>query len=666
MLDYGKGEWRTLESGLQREWLAANGVGGYASSTLINLNSRKYHGLLVAAHNPPGRRVLHLAKLDERFRAGSRTYNLAANENRSGFRETGFVHLQRVQVEPFPTFTYSFGDIFLDKTVFLVHGENTTVILYRVCNGAAPAVLSLVPLVNGRSHHCVTRRDGLQFKQRAIPGGVCIAGAGGEDLPDLLLTCGSGAFVPGGSWYEGMAYRAERERGEDDWEDHYVPGRFEILLEAGEVKTFGVYATVEESGSSAGLDPLDLLAKERARFRQLEERAACPDNFARRLARAADAFIVQRRSTGKKTVLAGYPWFADWGRDAMISLPGLTLVTRRFQEAREILLTFAENSRRGLLPNAFFDGARVPVYNTVDASLWFVHAARRYLAYTGDQDFVLAQLYPVIKEIIRWYAAGTDYNIGMTPDGLISAGSPEVQLTWMDARVDEWVVTPRHGKAVEINALWYNALRVLEELCLLCGDGFPGPVRPGQVKESFLKQFWDEKRGCLYDVITPEGVDFRVRPNQLLAASLPHSMLSREQALRVVHKVWRELYVTYGIRSLSPADGEYRGSCTGDRYQRDGAYHQGTAWGWLLGPFITALRRAHGYSPASRKTALRLIRPLGDQLRAHGAGYISEIFDGEEPALPRGCIAQAWSVAEVLRAYLEDVLEMGPPLESGG
>lgn len=658
MLDYGKSEWRTLESGLQKEWLATNGVGGYASSTLINLNSRKYHGLLVAAHNPPGRRVLHLAKLDERFRAGSCTFNLAANENRSGFRETGFIHLQRVQVEPFPTFTYSFGDIFLDKTVFMVHGENSTVVLYRVCNGAAPAVLSLVPLVNGRGHHCVTRRGELQFRQKAIPGGVSITVAGGEDLPDLLLTCSAGAFIPGGSWYEGMTYRAETERGENDREDHYVPGRFEVSIGAGEIKTFAVFATVEESCRAALLDPLDLLEKERARLRQLEEHAACPDSFACHLVRAADAFIAQRRSTGKKTVIAGYPWFADWGRDAMISLPGLTLVTRRFQEAREILLTFAEHSRRGLLPNAFFDGARVPVYNTVDASLWFIHAAQRYLAYTGDLDFVRERLYPVIKEIVRWYGEGTDYNTGMAEDGLIGAGSPEVQLTWMDAKVDQWVVTPRHGKAVEINALWYNALCILEKLCRLCGEGFPGPVRPGLVKDSFLKQFWDEKRGCLYDVVSPEGVDSRVRPNQLLAVSLPHTMLSREQALRVVHKVWRELYVTYGIRSLSPADGEYRGIYTGDRFQRDGAYHQGTAWGWLLGPFITAIRRVHGYSPASRETALRLIQPFRDQLRDHGAGYISEIFDGEEPALPRGCIAQAWSVAEVLRAYLEDVLEI--------
>lgn len=661
MLNYGKSHWRTLESGLQKEWLATNGIGGYASSTLINLNSRKYHGLLVAAHNPPGRRLLHLAKLDERFRAGSCTFNLATNENRSGFRETGFIHLQRVRVEPFPTFTYSFKDISLDKTVFLVHGENSTVILYRVYNGTAPAVLSLVPLVNGRGHHCVTRRDELQFKQKAVPGGVSIAVAGGEDLPDLLLTCSAGTFIPGGSWYEGMFYRAEKERGENDREDHYVPGRFEVPIASGEVKTFAVFATVGESCRAAGLDPLDLLEKERARLRKLEEQAACPDSFACRLVRAADAFIVQRRSTGKKTVTAGYPWFADWGRDAMISLPGLTLVTRRFQEAREILLTFAEHSRRGLLPNAFFDGARVPVYNTVDASLWFIHAAQRYLAYTGDLDFVRERLYPVIKEIVRWYAEGTDYNTGMAEDGLISAGSPEVQLTWMDARVDQWVVTPRHGKAVEINALWYNALCILEKLSRLCGEEFPGPVRPGLVKDSFLQQFWDEKRGCLYDVVSPEGVDSRVRPNQLLAVSLPHTMLSREQGLRVVGKVWRELYVTYGLRSLSPSDGEYRGIYTGDRFQRDGAYHQGTAWGWLMGPFITAIRRVHGYSPASRETALRLIRPFRDQLRDHGAGYISEIFDGDEPALPRGCIAQAWSVAEVLRAYLEDVLEMGPP-----
>lgn len=662
MFYFGKNDWRTMELGLQKEWLVTNGIGGYASSTLINLNSRKYHGLLVAAHKPPGRRVLHLAKLDERFRAGPCTFNLAANDNRSGFKETGFIHLQQVQVEPFPTFTYSFGDITLAKTVFMVHGQNTTVILYRVYNGTMPAVLSLAPLVNSRGHHYVTRRGELEFKLKKIPDGVSIEGR--EELPPLLLTCSAGTFLPGGSWYEGMAYAAEKERGEHDQEDHYVPGRFEVPLEAGAAKTFAVIASTEACCRAAELGPLDLLEKERFRLQGLVERAGCKDSLACDLVRAADAFIVQRRSTGKKTIIAGYPWFADWGRDAMISLPGLTLVTRRFQEAREILLTFAEHSRRGILPNAFFDGAKNPVYNTVDASLWFIQAVYQYLAYTGDLDFVREQVFPQVKEIVRRYVTGTDYNIVMDEDGLLSAGSPEVQLTWMDAKVDQWVVTPRHGKAVEINALWYNALCILEKLCLLCGDEFPEPALPDRIKEKFVKEFWKEEDGCLFDVVSSEGKDCRVRPNQLLTVSLPHTMLGREQALRVVQKVWRELYVTYGIRSLSPGDEGYRGIYTGDRFQRDGAYHQGTAWSWLVGPFITALRRAHGYSPASREMALRLIRPFRDHLRDHGVGYISEIFDGEEPIIPRGCIAQAWGVAEVLRAYAEDVLEIRPPAEA--
>ncbi|TEB04334.1 Amylo-alpha-1,6-glucosidase [Pelotomaculum schinkii] len=655
MYYFGKENWRTLERGIEKEWLVTNGIGGYASSTIVNLNTRKYHGLLVAAHNPPGFRVLHLTKLDERFQAGSCTYNLAANDNRSGFAEYGFIHLQQVSVEPLPTFTYSFGDITLVKTIFMAYGRNTTVIHYQARNGAEPAVLTLVPLVNCRGHHYITTQGEINFTQQLKEGGVSIKGR--EEIPPLLLSSSSGGYIPGDSWYAGMAYAAERERGENPYEDHYIPGRFEIPFAPGESKTFTVVASTEDIDN---LDGEELLAAERRHLQGLARQAGYDDHLARRLVRAADAFIVERRSTGKKTVIAGYPWFADWGRDAMIALPGLALVTKRFDDAREVLLTFAKHRRRGLLPNAFFDGAREPVYNAVDASLWFVHAVYKYLNYTKDLDFVREQLYPVVKDIVHWYMTGTDFNIGMDSDGLISAGSPDIQLTWMDAKVDQWVVTPRHGKAVEINALWYNSVCILNMLSSMVGESPAYPELPARIKDNFIKCFWNEENHYLNDVITPDGPEDGLRPNQLMAVSLPYTMLTQEMGRSVVQRVWQELYLTYGIRSLSPFDERYQGVYLGDRLRRDGAYHQGTAWSWLIGPFITAYRRVNNYSPESRVQARRFILPFRDQLRDHGVGYISEIFDADEPAMPRGCIAQAWGVAEVLRALVEDVLEIQP------
>lgn len=665
-MHFGKGAWRTFERGIEREWLVTNGLGGFASSTLINANTRRYHGLLVAAHNPPGRRTLHLAKLDEGVRVGETFYNLATNETAGGLAEFGFVHLQRVIVDPLPTFIYSFGDLFLVKKVGMVHGANTTVILYRIHNGPEPGTLILRPMVNCRGYHYMTAAGEIDFRQEPLERGVLIRGR--DDVPALRLVAGAGAYRPGeGYWYRDMAYAAERERGETAREDHFVPGRFEVPLAPGAVTTVTILASTEED-----LPPPDgeaLLRAEEARLAELAAASRLTDPLARRLVQAADAFIVERRSTGAKTVIAGYPWFTDWARDTMIALPGLTLVTGRWNEAREILLTYARQERRGLLPNAFKVGAAEPLYNTVDAPLWFFLAAYKYLQYTGDDDFIRTEIYPVLRKIAAWYVRGTDFGIQMDDDGLIRAGAPDVQLTWMDAKVDEWVVTPRHGKPVEIQALWYNALRVLQKLAARYGDEDPYPRLPERVRESFLRSFWiaDAGGGWLADVVGDErAVDARVRPNQILAVSLPHTMLDRDRARQVVRKVWRELYVTYGLRSLDPADPDYRGYYRGDRVARDGAYHQGTAWSWLIGPFVTAYRRAEGYSPASRRRAAAFLAPFEDHLRDHGVGYISEIFDGNEPAVPRGCIAQAWGVAEILRAYVEDVLERGPETLSKG
>ncbi|OPX82567.1 MAG: Amylo-alpha-1,6-glucosidase [Pelotomaculum sp. PtaB.Bin013] len=538
----------------------------------------------------------------------------------------------------------------------MVHGQNTTVILYKITNGASPGVLRLIPMVNCRGYHFITYADQINFTQNRINGGVSVKGR--EEVPPLLLTVSDGAYNPGGNWFKGMAYLEEKERGENCFEDHYIPGFFEVSLAAGENKTVAVIASTVELDNPDGEK---LLERARGRQRELENLAGYDETLARRLVRAADAFIVRRRSTGAKTVIAGYPWFTDWGRDTMIALPGLTLVTKRFNDARDILLTYARQCKKGLLPNCFPDGDEAPLYNTVDASLWYFQAVYKYLVYTGDLEFIHEQIYPVLKEIIHWYINGTDYNIFMDEDGLLNAGTPDVQLTWMDAKVDGWVVTPRNGKPVEVNALWYNALCVLEILAGVYGERLAFQDLTARIKSSFTTSFWSEKEGYLCDVISPEGKDWKVRPNQLLAVSLPYSMLSGEQARRVVHKVWRELYVAYGIRSLSPECGEYKGVYTGDRVQRDGSYHQGTAWSWLMGPFVTAYRKSYNYSAASREQAYRFLEPFRNHLRDRGVGQVSEIFDGNEPVAPKGCFAQAWGGAEVLRAYVEDVLEIRPP-----
>lgn len=660
---FGKGDWTSFEKGIEREWLVTNGLGGYSSSTIIGANTRKYHGLLVAALSPPVQRTVLLAKLDERLESAGITYNLAANQTAGGVSEFGFIHLQQAKLDYFPRFIYSFSDKYIEKTVFMVYGQNTTVVLYRVYNGTRPAVLKLTPLVTCRDFHWTSSAGHLYFRQHNISRGVALQAV--PEVPTLKLMSSEGEFRPSGDWYQNIFYAAEQERGLNPSEDLYIPGQFVVNLTPGEEKIITVVATIEEGTPS--LDGPALLDAQSMRLEKLVQQAGYEDPLARRLVLSSDAFVVHRRSTANKSVIAGYPWFNDWGRDTMIALPGLTLVTKRYDDARQILLTFARHCKDGLLPNMFTDSPdQEPLYNTVDASLWYFWAVYKYLQYTGDFSFIRDEIYPVLKEIIEHHVQGTHFNIKAGVDGLLSAGSRGTQLTWMDAKVGDWVVTPRQGKPVEINALWYNALCTLEYLAGRFGDAFAYSELPEKIRKSFRQEFWFEEGGYLYDVIGTDGADgisgkdTKLRPNQVIAFSLPFTALKPEFGRQVIRRVWRRLYATYGLRSLSPHDPDYRGVYIGDQVKRDGAYHQGTTWSWLMGPFVTAYRQVHGYSPASRVQAEKFIEPFQDHLRHHGLGYISEIFDGNEPIIPRGCIAQAWGVAEVLRAYVEDVLEIRP------
>lgn len=650
---FSRSELGNFERGADKQWVVANGLGGYASSTIVGANTSKYHGLLFASQRPPGKRTLLLDKLDEEITLAGKTYLLASNHTGSGIYPNGYNYLQSFELRPYPTFTYAVEDVILEKVVFMVREANITIVRYSVFCGQGTSVkFKVTPLVNSRHYHHTTQKNDWAFDRTADAQSVVIEAYPGA--PKLKIYSDRARYLPGpGYWFEGMYYKQEDQRGLDPWEDHFMPGHFECELSNGQ--SFAIIASTENEREVK--NPLLEQVTAERRLADLVEGAGFHEEFINRLILAADTFIVARQSTGAKTIIAGYPWFTDWGRDSMIALPGLTLVTKRFAEAREILQTFADYCKQGLIPNMFPDQGEKPLYNTVDASLWFFHAVCKYIRYTGDSGFIKEKVYPVLKEIIRNYREGTLFSIKMDSDGLISAGEYGTQLTWMDAKVGDWVVTPRQGKPVEINALWYNALHVMDQMAGTFGDKEQDyGLLAKRVRASFTEKFWNPAKKCLYDVITETGKDDSVRPNQIFAVSLPFSPLDHGKQVDVVNTVWRELYFSFGLRSLSPLSPDYIGRYYGDVLNRDRAYHQGTGWAWLMGPFITAFRRVNDYSSESKTIAEKMITPFKAHLLDHGVGSISEIFDGDPPHYPRGCCSQAWSVAEILRAYVEDVL----------
>jgi predicted glycogen debranching enzyme len=651
-IEFGKADWRTFEQGILREWLLTNGIGGFASSTIIGANTRRYHGLLVASLSPPVQRHLILSKIDESIEIYGRHYNFYSFQT-PDYIMKGYTYLQRVIINPLPTFIYSIEDVLIEKKISMVYGKNTTAVVYRILNGGSNVKLKLTPLVNFRDYHHNSNRAYMSFTHSAYDERLLIR-PGNYDL-DINIYCSDGIFVrKEDCWFFNMDYPVERERGLQSTEDHFIPGYFVVELKPWENKCITLISTIEKEISNK--DGVAIIAEEEERIKKLLDITGYKDDFALKLAAAADNFIVHRESTEGKTIIAGYPWFTDWGRDTMIALPGLTLCTRRFKDAKEILQTFAKHSRYGLVPNVFSDAGHEPAYNTADAALWYFEAVFKFIEYTGDYLFIQENIYTVLKEIVDSYINGTKFDIKMDSDYLICAGNEDTQLTWMDAKIGEWVVTPRYGKAVEINALWYNALRVMSYLSGKFEDThFLYSEIANKVKYSFESSFWNEEKQCLYDVVREDLKDDRVRPNQVIAVSLSYPVIKGEKARKVIEKVWRELYTAYGLRSLSPSSSEYVGVYKGTQHSRDGAYHQGTVWAWLTGRFITGYLKIYGYTDENKRRAAMLIEPFKDHLRDAGIGSISEIFDGNEPLTPRGCFAQAWSVGEVLRAYVEDL-----------
>ena len=647
---------KDLSRALSREWLETNGLGGWASSTVAGAHTRRYHGLLVAATRPPVGRLVLLSRLDETLRLEHEQVDLGCCLFPGAVHPQGHRHLQSFALAPFPVFTYAFGDLCLRKTVAMLAGEQTTLVVYELLRAPGPLDLELRPFYAGRDYHHLTHaNDALCGPARFEHGALSFRPY--QDQPEVHLLAPGAVFEPGPDWYYNFEYPREAERGLDSSEDLFTCGVLRRHLAPGE--KLGILASTEDP---RGRDAVALLALESKR----RERSKLPpdlgrDPLAAQLARAAGHFLV-RRGANRHSIIAGYHWFTDWGRDTMIALPGICLTTGRHAEARSILQAFVEHVSEGMIPNRFPDAGEEPEYNTVDATLWFFVAVYQYLRHTDDYGFAHAELWPALQEIAEWHERGTRYGIRVEPDGLLRAGVEGVQLTWMDAKVGDWVVTPRQGKPVEINALWYNALRVSEHLAARFGEAEKVQRfgrRAEEVRERFEEAFWNEQTGCLFDVIDGETRDPAIRPNQIFALSLPFPLLSGARAGQVLEAVERHLLTPRGLRSLSREDPAYQPHYGGPPVQRDGAYHQGVVWAWLLGPFITALVRQHG--PAGRRRARRIIEDLEPHLSEAGLGTISEIFDAEAPFTPRGCIAQAWSVAEILRAYAEDVLEIHPP-----
>lgn len=645
-------EFLNFEDGVKREWLLTNGIGGFAGSSLINSNTRRYHGLLVAALNPPSSRHLIVSNIHEVVESKNDTSYLASFECGGNYASNGFKHITYFNNDILPTWIYRTNSLEFTKEIWMVYGQNTTIVRYHIKNYADDSKLILYPLVNFRDYHG-ERTDFSSFEVFLHEN--CTEVRFDKNNPvKLKMLSPDAEFYPKKDVFFNMSYRKENERGLMDRENQFMPGFFEVKLEANEEKRVDIVFTIEED---INIDINKTYKEASARGKKLIKKAGYSDEFVNSLVKASDAFIVERNSTSGKTIIAGYPWFTDWGRDTLIALTGLTVSTKRYDDAKSILKTFMKYIKDGLLPNVFPDFGEKPGYNTVDASLWFFEAVYNYYKATQDDKF-LKEVYPKLEEIFNRYRETKEEIeqkdteiVYSTSDNLIYQGNEHTQLTWMDAKVGDYVVTPRFGKAVEINALWYNAVKIMEEFSkkLKKEDIYSSLAR--KIQRSFINTFWYEKGQYLYDVVNEHGTDTSIRPNQIFAIALNFPVIKDSKAKKIFMNVAENLYTPVGLRSLSPSDSKYKDIYIGDIWQRDTAYHQGTVWTWPLGAFITAGK--HLKIRDKRFTTDRIIDNIKYTLREEALGYISEIYDASPPYTPRGCCAQAWSVGEILRAITE-------------
>jgi predicted glycogen debranching enzyme len=667
-----------FDEAIRKEWLVTNGAGGYASSTVLGVNTRKYHGLLVAALHPPGDRTVCLAKLDEEVFVGENIYPLSANEFHGKIFPQGYLFLKEFSLNPLPTYVYTVQDVRVRKTIFMPREKNAVAVAYKVLNrNTFEAKIRVFPLLSCRHFHSVVDRwrSPLDYSQQQNNREVEVT----FNTPKATITaCATkGEFSEKTTWIERLYYREEGVRGESNTDDCFQPGYFEVTVPPKLEDEFAILTVASESSQKSreildtvGTTMCDIESQLKRELAQREHLLVHFYNSHREvpisdglnwILLAADAFITNGDSN-RKSVIAGYFWFEIWGRDTFISLPGLMLATGNFAKAKQVLLDFNRRIKRGLIPNFVVNMSGEPTYNTVDATLWYVNAVLQYLKYTGDFKFVQKKLWKNLKAIFDSHEEGTAFGICLDSDGLLAHGP---RLTWMDSEVDGRAVTPRAGKAVEIQALWYNALKTMQLLAnkfkkTSLSDKYAGMAR--EARESFNEKFWNGESGCLFDVVEESGVDASIRPNQIIAVASDFTMLNNYKSEQVVDVVQRELFTPFGLRTLVRNDVRYRGMYVGDRRSRDQAYHNGTVWPWLLGPFATAFLKTKGHGDFWLEYVLNnFILPFfKQQIFEAGLGTLSEIFDGDAPNAPRGCIAQAWSVAEPLRAYLEDVLRVRP------
>jgi predicted glycogen debranching enzyme len=653
-IDFGRHTCGDLSAAEQLEWLVTNGIGGFASGTVAGTLTRRYHGLLIAALRPPLGRNLLVAALQEVATYDEKVYSLGASRWGDGtVTPQGYQHIERFSIEgTTPVWTFALGDAQIEKRIWMEVGANTTYIEYRFVRGCRPVALEVKALVNYREYHSNTHAGEWQMRVETVEHGLRVTAFDGA-TPIHLLGTGLG-ISSAHEWYRNFGLAAEGERGLDASEDHLHVGTFHGVLHPH--KSITIVCSTEDKCDLDGPKAYqsNVAHQEGVVARWLGAGhgvAYMAPSWINQLVLAADQFVVRRPlrdDPDARSLIAGYHWFGDWGRDTMIALPGIALATGRPDVAQSILRNFARFVDQGMLPNILPDALEKPEYNTADATLWYFEAVRQHIENTRDVAF-LREIYPVLTEIIDWHIRGTRYNIHVDPaDGLLYAGNAGVQLTWMDAKVGDWVVTPRIGKPIEINALWLNALITMTQFADTLGQPSESYAAMAKRAREGFQRFWNEAEGCCFDVLDgPTGNDSSLRPNQLLAVSLPESPLTPEQQRAVVDICARHLLTSHGLRSLAPKDPSYRGFYGGGSHDRDSSYHQGTVWGWLLGPFVLAHYRVHG----DAVLAASFLEPMANHIAAQGLGTASEIFDGDEPFAPRGCIAQAWTVGEILRAW---------------
>ena len=647
----GAADCQNLDRALSLEWLETNGKGGFASGSIAGAQTRRYHALLLTARKPLSERFVLVNHLEEWLDIDGQSIPLSTNLYPGAVHPTGYEHGIEFSTNPWPTWTFDCNGITVQREILSIHGRDIVIVRWKLVGKKhSRVVLRVRPKLTGRDYHGTHHENGHLSTEAQVGNGMVVWHLY-SDLPPVRAFH-SGGYRHEPQWYRHIQFPVEQQRGLDAEEDWWSPGEFTFDLESGSTRTLAF--------TSEAIDRLDVVAlvkHEKSRRATVRQAVPAADSLAGELWHASEMYLSERGT--QHTVIAGYPWFTDWGRDTFISLPGLCLVTGRLDMAWQVIASFAAHVSEGMVPNRFPDAGEEPEYNTIDASLWFVHAIDCYLAASRDEIRVRETAWPSVKQILDGYRRGTRYGIRMDKDGLIAGGVPGAQLTWMDAKVGDWVVTPRHGKPVEIQALWVRALEAGETLARRFGEAdYADRCRNDRSNAiaSFRKRFWYEDGGYLYDVIDgPEGNDASFRPNQLYAVSLVDDLVPRDRAQQILRLVEAQLLTPVGLRTLSPHDLRYCARYEGGVMERDGAYHQGTVWPFLLGPFVTAWMKAFGQSAVTRNKARSFLAGLEAHLHEACLGHVSEIFDAEAPHLPRGCFAQAWSVAEPLRALIEDL-----------